>query len=96
METQKPIKVFRAGSVRASIWDNEVRLANGEIADMPKVCVERRYKTDKDEWRSSNYFSVNELAKLQAVIRVAFDYLVLRQAPEQLTEEHESTQMVRT
>jgi len=52
-------------------------LPNGEHAIFPKVCVERRYKNEQGEWVSSNHFSVNELAKLQAVIRAAFDYLTL-------------------
>ena len=73
----RPRRTFRAGSVRASIWDNEVVLASGEKTNMPKVCVERRYKNDQGEWVSSNHFSINELAKLQTVVRAAFDYLVL-------------------
>ena len=79
MEKQTPRKTFRAGSVRASIWDNEVRLSNGETVNMPRACVERRYRHAEGEWISSNYFNVNELAKLQAVIRTAFDYLVLQE-----------------
>ena len=77
MEKERPKKTFRAGSVRASIWDNEISLPNGETRNMPRVRVERRYKNDQNEWVSTNYFNVNELAKLQAVIRAAFDYLVV-------------------
>ncbi len=77
MEPKRPRKTFRAGSVRASIWDNDRVLSNGEHTIFPKVCVERRYKNEHGEWVSSNHFSVNELAKLQVVIRAAFDYLTL-------------------
>ncbi len=77
MEPKRPRKTFRAGSVRASVWDNDRVLSNGEHTIFPKVCVERRYKNEHGEWVSSNHFSVNELAKLQAVIRAAFDYLTL-------------------
>ena len=77
MEPKRPRKTFRAGSVRASVWDNDRMLPNGEHAIFPKVCVERRYKNEHGEWVSSNHFSINELAKLQAVIRAAFDYLTL-------------------
>jgi len=76
VEPQKPRKTIRAGSVRASIWDNEV-VINGQKTNIPKVCVERRYKNQEGEWLSSNHFSINELAKLQTVVRAAFDYLVL-------------------
>ena len=76
MESKKPRRTFRAGSVRASVWDNEV-VINGQKTNVPKVCVDRRYKNQEGEWLSSNHFSVNELAKLQTVIRAAFDYLVL-------------------
>ncbi len=91
MENQKPRKVFKAGSVRASIWDNEVKLDNGEVTNMPKVCVERRYKNEQGEWHSSNHFNINELAKLQAVIRAAFDCLVLREREDESAAESPKT-----
>ena len=78
-EKQKPRKTFRAGSIRASIWDNEITLQSGEKIVVPRICVERRYKNAEGEWTSSNYFNTNELGKLQAVIRAAFDYLVLHE-----------------
>ena len=73
----KPKKKFCAGLIRASIWENEVDIGNGDKRNIPKVSVERRYKTPQGDWRSSNRFGINELAKLQAVVRAAFDYLVL-------------------
>ena len=91
MEKQNPRKTFRAGSVRASIWDNEVKLANGEAVNMPKICVERRYKNEQGEWHSSNHFNINELAKLQAVIRAAFDFLVLREHEDESAAESPKT-----
>ena len=62
-----------------------MKLANGEIVNMPKICVERRYKNDSGEWVSSNHFNINELAKLQAVVRAAFDFLVLREPDDSST-----------
>ena len=44
MNKQKPLRTFQAGSVRASVWDNQVLLKDGSTASMPRVCVERRYK----------------------------------------------------
>ena len=79
---QKPRKTFRAGSVRATIWDNETTMKNGEVANLPRICVERRYKNAANEWTSTNYFNVNELGKLQAVIRAAYDYLVMHEPDE--------------
>ena len=76
MESKKSRRTFRAGSVRASVWDNEV-VINGQKTNVPKICVDRRYKNQEGEWLSSNHFSINELAKLQTVVRAAFDYLVL-------------------
>ena len=78
MNKQKPLRTFQAGSVRASVWDNQVLLKDGSTASMPQVCVERRYKNGEGEWTSSNYFNVNELGKLQAVVRAAFDWLVMK------------------
>ncbi len=36
-------------------------------------------KNDQGEWLSTNYLNANQLGKLQAVVRVAFDYVVLRE-----------------
>lgn len=89
MEKQKPRKTFRAGSVRATIWDNEVTLQNGHKTNMARVCVERRYKNPEGEWTSTNYFNTNELGRLQAVIRAAFDYLVLHERESQTVADAE-------
>ncbi len=91
MGKQKPTKSFRAGSIRASIWENEVKLDNGQVTNMPKICVERRYKNEQGEWHSSNHFNINELAKLQAVIRAAFECLVLREREDESAAESPKT-----
>ncbi len=77
MEKQKPNKTFRAGSVRASVWDNELVSSTGEKVNRPRVSIERRYKNEHGEWVSSNHYSVNELPRVQAVVQAAFNYLVL-------------------
>jgi len=95
IENQGPKKTFRAGSVRATIWDNEVELPAIGKTNMPKVLIERRYKNSKGEWASSHNFNVNELAKLQAVIGKAYDYLLFgtQDDDEEKSESNEKSEI---
>ncbi len=52
----KPVKEFRAGSVRASIWRDEAVGDNDETFRVFSVRVERRYKDAEGNWQSTSRF----------------------------------------
>jgi hypothetical protein len=74
-----PEKKFRAGAISATVWVNKGQRSNGEEAEFKTIAIDRNY-TDKDgKWHSTNSLRVNDLPKLQAVLRKTYDYLVLNE-----------------
>ena len=78
----KPIKEFRAGSVRASIWENE-RENGDQKYTVHSVQVERRYKDKDGNWQSSTGFGKNDLPKLALVVQKAYEHLTMSERDPQ-------------
>jgi len=73
--TNKPIKVFRAGNVRAAIWSNTID-RNGADVQVHSVQITRTFK-DGDSFKDTSRFNVMELPKVQLVAAKAYEYLML-------------------
>ena len=79
MEKNKPVKVFKAGAVRASVFENEKTNSSGEPYASYRVVIEKRYKDSNDVWKSTHGFAVgNELPKAVLVMQKAYEYVVLQ------------------
>jgi len=59
MPGQKPVAKFTAGQISAAIWENEISV-NGGKTTVLKATVQRRYKDNQGNWKSSGSFSRNE------------------------------------
>jgi len=79
-KTSRPEKVFRNGTVSASIFINEVSSVNGSFK-IPKVIVQKRYKDKDGEWQSTSSFDLNELPKLALAANKAYDHLTNKEVP---------------
>jgi len=76
----KPVKEFRAGGVRASIWRDEVQGEGvDEVREVFSVRVERRYKDSAGTWQSSNRFNRIDLADLELVALKAREFLSVKE-----------------
>jgi hypothetical protein len=74
----KPIKVFRSGQVKASIWENE-REFDGQKRMTYSVTVVRSYKEkDSDEWKDTNGYNADNLADLESVAQESRRFLKLK------------------
>lgn len=71
----KPIKEFRAGSVRASIWQDEATGRNDETFSIYSVRIEKRYKDTAGNWQSTTRFKRNDLADLELVAFKAREFI---------------------
>ena len=71
----QPLTKFRAGSVSAALWENEVTV-NGRKVTMLKASVERRYKDSSGTWKSSNSFSRNEIPLAIYCLDKAFQAMI--------------------
>jgi len=78
MENNKPIKSFKAGAVRASIFANTLDNGHGRNNTMYRVVIDRRYKDRDGNWKSTNGFSKTELPAAIVVMQKAFEYLAMK------------------
>ena len=75
-ETNKPVKEFRFGAVKAAVWKRE---HDGQT--FFNVSVSRSYKTDKIDgpddhgWRETNSFGVTELGTVQLAVKMAAQWV---------------------
>ena len=69
------MKTIAAGSCRAAIWENEIRV-NGSSKKLLKATVDRRYKDKDGSWKSSQSFSRNEIPLAVYVLEKAFEAIV--------------------
>ncbi len=72
----KPEKVFRIGSVSASVFVNEVDQGKRH---MRNVNLQKRYRNG-DEWKSSTSFALAELPQAMAVLDLAMKYVADKEA----------------
>ena len=73
----KPLKEYRIGQIRATLWNNKVEV-EGKEKIMTTIKLEKTYYKD-DEWHTTNNLNVNDLPKAVAVLDEAFRWLSLYQ-----------------
>ena len=76
MEKQQPNKKFKAGTVTATVWANEMNDRQGNKFSVYTVSFERNYKDRDGNWKSTNSMRVNDISKLRLVALEAYEYLV--------------------
>ena len=76
MEGNKPVQVFKAGGVRAAIWENTIE-KDGQSIPTYSIQIDRTYK-DGDQWKRTSHFRLNDLAKVELVTRKAFESISLK------------------
>ena len=71
----KPEKVFKAGAVRAAIFQNRI-VRDGQSIALPKVILEVRYKDKVGNWKGTQSLSLNEIPKAILALESAYAYLL--------------------
>lgn len=78
---QRPIREFKAGTVRASVWPERAkrdeRSWNTFVIQVQKVF----YDPTDGQYRSTSYFRPDELPKLALVANEAFKFVSMRHEP---------------
>jgi len=78
MENKKPVKEFRAGQIKASVWKNEKQNNNNETVVYHSVKIEKSFKPKGEEdWKTTNSYSREDLAKVQLVAFKAFEWIYI-------------------
>jgi hypothetical protein len=74
----QPEKRFKAGSCEAAVFENEIT-RDGNTITVKKVAIQKRYKTQNDEWKSTHSLDQNDLPKMMLALSKAYEYLTLRE-----------------
>jgi hypothetical protein len=80
----KPIKDFRAGKIRVSLWCNEFQ-KDGETRIRHAIRIQKRYRKDDGSYEGTDYYFPEELPELAVAVQRAFEYVVLTESKD--TEE---------
>ena len=84
-DNSPPLKEFRAGTVVAAIWAENIPI-NGRVVTHYSIRIQKRYRDDKSgQWKTTTYFRPDELPKLGLVVSRAFEFLTLRETEEPAT-----------
>ncbi len=71
----KPETVFKAGSVRASIFVNTID-RDGQTIPIRKVVIEVRYRDKSGQWQGTNSLSLNEVPKAITALQQAYEHIL--------------------
>ena len=74
----QPEKRFKAGSCEAAVFENEI-VRDGQTVNVKKVAIQKRYKTQDDEWKSTHSLDKNDIPKMMLALSKAYEYLTLRE-----------------
>ncbi len=86
MENNKPEIKFRAGPVSATVWKN-TGIKDGQKTQFTTVSIERGYKDKDGSWKSTTSMRVNDLPKAALALTKAYEYIVLKEQGNQISEE---------
>ncbi len=75
MVKDKPLWHFHAGSVRASIWENE-RDINGKTFTVRDLTFSKRYRDVNGEYKNTTKYSANDIPKAMLVLQKAYEQMV--------------------
>ncbi len=73
----KPEKHIAAGSIRATVWKNDVITKEGKQTSFRTVTFERSYKDKNGDWKTSSALRLNDLPKASLVLSKAYEYLAM-------------------
>jgi hypothetical protein len=86
MNGNKPIRTFKAGAIKASVFEN-LTLVKGVETKIFNVIVSKTYKDKDDHWKSTHSFSVfYEIPKVLLVLQKAYEYVVMHSSNEEQGE----------
>jgi hypothetical protein len=74
----QPEKRFKAGNCEAAVFENEIT-RDGQTVNVKKVAIQKRYKTQDDEWKSTHSLDKNDIPKMMLALSKAYEYLTLRE-----------------
>ena len=79
MAEKKPEAKFRAGSVTATVWNNEGIGKDGMPKAFSSVAFDKSYKDKDGVWKTTKSLYVQDIPKAMLVLSKAYEHLALRE-----------------
>ncbi len=76
MANEKPVKKFKMGGIYIDVWENSVVGRDGHQDILRTVTLERRYKDQRGEWKTSGSLRVGDLPKVILGLTKAYELSV--------------------
>jgi len=76
-QANQPVKEYRAGTIRASVWEKVVQ-EGGQKRTRHSIQIQKRFCDEQGRWRDTDCFFPTDLPKLELVARKAFEFVSLR------------------
>lgn len=73
-EKKGPLKSFKAGPIRATVWENPTN--KGDDSTFMSISLDRTYKDKNGQWQKSNTLRTGDLPKATVVLNKAYEYLI--------------------
>jgi len=90
-EGTPPVESFKAGGMRASVFENKQEDRDGRAYTQNRVVLDRTYKDKEGNWRTTNGFSGIDIPKGILLLWKAFEYISLK--PTETTPEGEGADL---
>ena len=87
---KQPLARFRAGSASAAIWENVIERF-GQQRKILNASIERRFKDDAGEWKSSKSFGRNDIPLAIWCLHQCFDEIIRRENDRSDDQDVQST-----
>ena len=72
--SSKPVTVFRARGVSASVFANQAETKRGDVT-FHKISLQRTYK-DGDDWKTTTSFGRDDLPVAAHLLQQAWEYIL--------------------
>lgn len=82
----KPEKHFKFGAVRATIWRDTRRDANGRTFETASISLDRSFKDARGEWQNSKSLRESDIFKAILALLQAYQYLTARENDDVIEE----------
>ena len=77
-KNSKPAKTFRSGKISVSIWKDEVN-KDGHTVVRHSIRLQKQFQNDNDDWIDTDYYFPDELPRVEALMRKAYEFLVIKE-----------------
>jgi hypothetical protein len=73
----RPLTRFKAGTISATVWENQAKNNKGEVISYRTVSFDRSYKDANGEWQKTTSLRTMDLPKASLVLNKAYEFLAL-------------------